>query len=177
MLNKKTLKAILAFTENQQPAPSFIIIYLVTWLVWHNQIVSTFISATGDIWSRMNSAIAAVNENQYLVVFFLTCFIFILRLAYHYARFKSTELLNSSDDDYLKGREDQTFERNEDIAQLMSTLELVQQQLAESKAREKKAISERNEQVKKVLTIQYELEEARADVKILTENVNCASMS
>ncbi|GAA0823762.1 hypothetical protein GCM10009111_33890 [Colwellia asteriadis] len=170
MLKKKTLKSLLVFTENQHPAPSFILIYLFTWLAWHNQVISHFFGATGDFWSRIHIAFSSLEKNQYLVVLLLTCVIFILRLAYSFLRFKSAELLNASDDDYASDKEGKDFEKNEDIAQLMTTLTAVQKQLAAAKEREKKAISERNEQVKKVLAMQVALEEARADIAILSAN-------
>lgn len=42
-------------------------------------------------------------------------------------RLKSTELLNSSDEGFTNARDDQHFEANKDIAQLMATLTSVKE--------------------------------------------------
>ncbi|XQW85636.1 hypothetical protein ACOYR1_02565 [Thalassotalea piscium] len=70
MINKKFLKSFLNFSQQQQPAPSFILIYVVTWLVWHNQIFTAFIAQSGDVIDRLMASYQSVEENQYLVVFF-----------------------------------------------------------------------------------------------------------
>lgn len=60
------------------------------------------------------------------------------RLLVDYFSFKSRELLNSADDDFVNARDDQKFSQNTDIANLMATLTKTQQQLADSKVKEKK---------------------------------------
>ena len=169
MINKKTLKSILSFTENQNPAPSFILIYILTWFIWHNQLFSYFINAQGGFLMKITSSLSSLEKNQYFVVFLLTCLIFIARLAVDYFKFKSRELLNSADEHFVNARGDQKFEQNTDIANLMATLTKTQQQLAESKAREKKVSAEKNEAIKKLLNLQHELDEAKADIDILNK--------
>tara|TARA_B110000467_G_C18129123_1_gene372272 strand:+ start:214 stop:747 length:534 start_codon:yes stop_codon:yes gene_type:complete len=171
VLSKKNLKVLLHFTENQHPAPSFILIYILTWLTWHNQLISAFLSADGSFLQKTNIAFASITENQYLVVFFISCLILFTRLGYNYLRFKSRELLNESDQDYVNARDDQVFEKNADITQLMSTLTSVQEQLTKSKEREKKAIAETNEVIKKMLNLQQTLDEAHADIQILNQKI------
>jgi len=161
VLSKKTLKSLLSFSENQHPGPSFVVIYLFTWLAWHNQIVSAYIGAQGDFWQKVNVALASITDNQYVVVFFISCLVLALR-------FKSAELLNSSDQGFANARDDQHFEQNKDIAQLMSTLTSVKEQLAKSKEREKQAIVDKNVTIKKMLNLQHELDEARADIQLLS---------
>jgi len=168
VLSKKTLKSLLSFSENQHPGPSFVVIYLFTWLAWHNQIVSAYIGAQGDFWQKVNVALASITDNQYVVVFFISCLVLALRLTYNYLRFKSAELLNSSDQGFANARDDQHFEQNKDIAQLMSTLTSVKEQLAKSKEREKQAIVDKNVTIKKMLNLQHELDEARADIQLLS---------
>ena len=148
MINKKTLKSILTFTENQHPAPSFIAIYIVTWFVWHNQLFTYFINAQGDFFTKLTTAMAAIDDNQYVVVFLLTCLLFIIRLAVNYLTFRSHEMLNNADDNFANARDDQVFAKNDDISHLMATLTKTQQQLADTQAREKKAVSERNAAIK-----------------------------
>ena len=167
MLSKKTLKSLLSFTENQHPAPSFVLIYIFTWFAWHNQLISAFIGASGDFWQRANIALTSLTDNQYVLVFFISCLILLLHLAYNYARFKSTELLNSSDEMFTGARDDQHFEQNKDIAQLMATLTSVKEQLAKTREREKKAIVDKNDAIKKMLNLQHELDEAKADIQLL----------
>jgi len=167
VINKKTLKSILTFTEHQHPAPSFIVIYILTWLAWHNQLLSNFISAQGDFLNKTTAALASIDDNQYVVVFLLTCLIFIIRLAVNYLSFRSRELLNSADDDFADARDDQKFAEDSDIAKIMATLTKTQQQLADSKEREKKLIAEKNSAIKSMLRLQHELDEAKADIDIL----------
>ncbi|KGJ97320.1 hypothetical protein [Colwellia psychrerythraea] len=169
MINKKTLKSILTFTENQHPAPSFIVIYILTWLVWHNQLFTHFITAKGDFLTKVSAALTSINDNQYIVVFILSCLIFVIRLVVNYVSFKSKELLSTADDDFVNARDDQKFAKNSDIANLMATLSKTQQQLKETKAGEKKAITEKNEVIKKLLSIEHELDEARADIDMLNQ--------
>ncbi len=167
MINKKTLKSILTFTEHQHQAPSFIVIYILTWLAWHNQLFTNFIITQGDFFNRMTAALASIEDNQYVVVFLFTCLILIIRHAVNYLSFRSRELLNSADDDFVNAREDQKFAGNSDIANIMATLEKTKQQLVDSKAREKKLLAEKNEAIKKQLSLQHELDESRADIEIL----------
>ena len=169
MINKKTLKSILSFTENQNPAPSFIFIYILTWLVWHNQLFTNFINAQGNFLTKVTTSLTFLEENQYLVVFLLTCIVFLGRLMVDYFSFKSREFLNSADDDFVNARDDQKFAQNTDMANLMATLTKTQQQLADSKAREKKIISEKNDAIKKLLSLQHELDEAKADIDMLNQ--------
>jgi len=168
VINKKKLKSILSFTEQQNPGPSFIVIYILTWFVWHNQLFSYFIDAQGDFLMKVTTSLASLEKNQYLVVFLLTCLILVGRLMVDYFSFKSRELLNSADD-FVSVRDDQKFAQNTDIANLMATLTKTQQQLADSKAKEKKVTAEKNEAIKKLLSLQHELDEAKADIDILNK--------
>tara|TARA_B110000116_G_C16764375_1_gene550068 strand:- start:1016 stop:1537 length:522 start_codon:yes stop_codon:yes gene_type:complete len=169
VINKKTLKSILSFTENQNPAPSFIVIYILMWLFWHNQLFSDFIDAQGDFLTKVSTSLTLLEENQYLVVFFLTCLVFLGRLMINYFSFKSRELLNSADDDFVTDLDDQKFAQNADIANIMATLVKTKQQLVDSKAREKKLTSDKNDAIKKLLSLQHELDEARADIDMLNK--------
>ena len=169
MIDKKTLKSILSFTENQTPAPSFILIYILTWLAWHNQLFSNFIDAQGDFLTRVTTSFSSMEENQYLVVFFITCLIILVRLAFHYFSFRSRELLNSSDDIFESMRDDQKFAKDSDIGKLMESFSKTKQQLVDAKVKEKEAIADKNETIKKLLSLQHELDEARADIEVLTK--------
>jgi hypothetical protein len=169
VINKKTLKYIVSFTENQNPAPSFIVIYILMWLFWHNQLFSNFIDAQGNFLTKVSTSLTSLEENQYLVVFFLTCIIFLGRLIINYFSFKYKELLNSVDDNFVTARDDQKFAQNADIANIMATLVKTKQQLVDSKAREKKLTSDKNDAIKKLLSLQHELDEARADIDMLNK--------
>lgn len=169
MINKKTLNSVLSFTENQHPAPSFVIIYILTWLAWHNQIFTYFFNAQGDIFTKVTAALTSIEDNQYVVVFFFTCIIFIIRLMVNYMSFRSREILNNADDNFTNARDDQKFAKNSDMANIIATLEKTQQQLADSKAREKKLSTEKNAAITKLLAAQHALDEARADIDILNQ--------
>lgn len=170
MINKKTLKSILTFTEHQHPAPSFVVIYILTWFAWHNQLFTHFINAQGDFLTKVTAALSAMPDNQYIVVLLFTCLIFIVRLGINYLSFKSRELLNSADDDFANARDDQKFAKNTDVANLMATLTKTQQQLTETRIREKKALTDKNNAIKKLLSLQHELDEARADITMLNQD-------
>jgi len=169
VINKKTLKSILNFTENQHAAPSFFAIYIITWLVWHNQLFIDFINAQGNFFTKLSTSLTSLEENQYLIVLLLTCIIFLGRLVVNYISFKSRELLNSADDDFVNARDDQKFAQNSDIANIMTVLTKTKQQLAESKAREKKATSEKNDAIRNLLKLQHELDEAKADIEMFNK--------
>ena len=170
MINKKTLKSMLSFSENQHPGPSFIVIYIATWLAWHNQLFTNFINTQGDFFTKVSAALSAIEDNQYKVELLLTCLIFMVRLGANYLSFKSRELLNSADDDAVNARDDQNFAKNTDIANLMATLTKTRQQLADTRAREKKALTEKNNAIKKLLSVQHELDEAKADINMLNKS-------
>jgi hypothetical protein len=78
--------------------------------------------------------------------------------------------LNSSDDTFINAREDQIFEKNDDIANLMSALTKAKEQLAASKDREVKLAEEKNTAIKKLLALQHQLDEAKADIALLTKS-------
>ncbi|AAZ25449.1 hypothetical protein CPS_0318 [Colwellia psychrerythraea 34H] len=118
---------------------------------------------------KVTTSVASLEKNQYFVVFLLTCLILVGRLIVDYFSFKSRELLNLADDDFVNARDDQKFAQNTDIANVMATLTKTQQQLADSKAREKKVSAEKNEAIKKLLSLQHELDEAKADIDILNK--------
>ena len=161
---------MLSFSENQHPGPSFIVIYIATWLAWHNQLFSYFINTQGDFFTKVSAALSAIEDNQYIVVLLLTGLIFMVRLGANYLSFKSKELLNSADDDFVNARDDQKFAKNTDIANLMATLTKTKQQLTETRAREKKAVADKNDAIKKLLRMQHELDEARADIDMLNKS-------
>ncbi|PKG81646.1 hypothetical protein CXF85_19320 [Colwellia sp. 75C3] len=124
-------------------------------------------NAQGDFLTKLTTSLTSLEENQYLVVFLLTCIVFLGRLMINYFSFKSRELLNSADDDFVNDRDDQKFAQNSDIANIMAALTKTKQQLVDSKEREKKVIAEKNDAIKKLLSLQHELDEARADIDIL----------
>lgn len=168
MKNKNTIKSLLTFTESQNPTSSFIVIYIMTWLAWHNQIITHFLSAHGDFLTKISTAFKAIDDNQYVVVFLLTTLIFIIRLVISYAKFRSQEIIDNTDETFTNARSDQKFAKSNDISTLMDTLSKAQQQLAESRDREKKLITEKNTAMKKILSLQNELEEAKADITLLS---------
>ncbi|TPH15771.1 hypothetical protein EPA86_08165 [Litorilituus lipolyticus] len=103
-----------------------------------------------------------------MLVFFIACLILMFRLAFAFLSFKSREALNSADDDYSNAREDQKFEQNKDIQNLLATLETTKKQLQASKEREKKSTEEKNEAIRKTLELQQKVEELQADL-VLSE--------
>ncbi|WP_245560642.1 hypothetical protein [Colwellia piezophila] len=167
MISKKTLKSMLSFSENQPLAPSFILIYLVTWLVWHKQLFSHFISAEGGFLTKVVTALTSIEDNQFFVVFLISALLVLIRLVVNYLVFRSRALLNTADDDFTKARDAQLFSKNDDIANVVAILEKTKQQLAAMKVREQTAVAERNTAIKNLLNVQHELDEAKADIEML----------
>ena len=64
---------------------------------------------------------------------------------------------------------DQKFEKNSDMAKLISTYEKTKKKLIDVSEREKIAIAEKNTAIKQLLMSQHELEEAKAEIAILTK--------
>ncbi|MBU2871207.1 hypothetical protein KO502_10940 [Colwellia sp. E2M01] len=158
------------FIEDENQTSTFILIYIFTWCAWHNQLFSHFITAEGDFLTRLSTAFSTMGENQFILVLFFSCIIFLIRLAFKYFSYRSREFANSTDDSFENLREDQKFAKNSDIANVMDALTKTKELLAESKAREKDAIDDKNETIKKLLNLQNELDEAKADIAVLTKS-------
>lgn len=167
LLNKKLLRSWLEFSETQKPAPSFIIIYIITWLLWHNQVFSSFISTSGDIWRKTDAALSSVTDNQYIVVLLLTSLIFALRLAVNYFSFRSRAFINEANSDISNIGEDNYVANNDDVKNIMALLTKTQDKLAAAKEREKKANEEKNDIIRKMMALQQQVEELKADNQIL----------
>lgn len=171
MINKKLLKSFLSFSQQQKPAPSFVLIYAFTWLVWHNQLFNAFFTHSGDVIDRLMAAYQSIEENQYLLVLFLTLLFLVIRLGYNYIVFKSQQMVMSVDDDELMVRADQLAQENDDIKALMTTLTNTQEQLARSREKEKQATKDKNDAIAKLLAAQAQLEEALADNQLLMQQM------
>ncbi|MGB1197961.1 MAG: hypothetical protein ACPG46_02870 [Thalassotalea sp.] len=169
MINKQLLKSFLSFSEQQKPAPSFVLIYAITWLFWHNQLFSAFFNHSGDVIDRLMAAYQAVENNQYLLVLFLALLFLLIRLGYNYIVFKSQQLVMSVDDDDLMVRADQLAQENSDINALMATLTKTQEQLKRTQEKEKQATKDKNDAIAKLLATQAQLEEALADNQLLSQ--------
>lgn len=171
MIDKKTLKALIEYNQNQKPAQSFIIIYALTWLFWHNQIFTSFINSNGGLDAKVSAVVNSVPNNQYIAVFIISCVLFILRLAINFISFKSKEFIDSPDDSILSARADQIYAKDSDVAHLMATYEKTKQQLADSKEREREAVAAKKDAIKKLMAAEHELEEAKAEIEILTKSL------
>lgn len=169
MNNKNNLAAFFSFIEEEQLVPSFIMIYIMTWIVWHNQLFGHFMDAQGDFMTKVSSAFSALDDNQYMVVFFLTSLIVIIRTVIHYLKLKSQEITETSEDIFTRVRDDQKFAKDSDIGKLMDALTKTKQQLAESREKEQLAIEEKTNAIKKILTLENELDEVKADISVLTQ--------
>ena len=167
MVNKQLIKSFLSFSEQQKPAPSFILIYVCTWLIWHNQLFTAFISHSGDVIDKLMAAYQSIETNQYLLVLLLTLLLLTIRLGYNYIVFKSHQLVMSVDDDELMEKGSQLATENEDVKALMATLTKTQTQLKNTKEKVKQLTDEKNNAIAKQLSIQAQLEEALADNQIL----------
>lgn len=166
----KALKAVVKFNENQRIAPRFILTYLLTWFIWHNQLFTTFFTTSGDPLTRGTAALASVADNHYLIVLAITCFLYMARLGYYFLKNKTHALLEEDDIAELKVGSDQRFTKNEDIERLMSMVTDLKTQLAATKEREQKANDDKNLVIKKFLGIREELDEVKAENALLTKS-------
>ncbi len=166
----KTVKAVLAFNENQRIAPRFILTYLLIWLVFHNQLFTTFLTTNGDPLTRATAALSSVADNQYLVVLAITCFFYMARLGYYFLKNKTDALLAGDDIVELKVGSDQRVAKNEDIERLLSMVTDLKSQLAATKEREQKANGEKNLVIKKFLALRTELDEVTAENILLNKS-------
>lgn len=91
---------------------------------------------------------SSIEDNQYIVVLLLSCLILLSPGGGNYLSFKSREVLTPADDYFVNARDDQKFAENSDIVNLMAILTKTQQQLVETKAREKKAVTDKNNVIK-----------------------------
>jgi len=161
----KFLKSFLAIVENPKSLPTFISLYLLTWLFWHNQLIAEFFNAQGSLTTRLSTAIAAVDNFQYIAVFWLTLFLFILRIGF--------DAFVSSSRKYVEKKEQEnnqdSFEQDADVQRLLTTLDETREQLKASKEREQQLKLANKESINKLLNTQAQLEEVTADKQLLLQ--------
>jgi len=162
----KLLKSFLAIVENPKSLPSFIGLYLITWLFWHNQLIAEFFNAQGTITTRLSTAIAAVENFHYLAVFWLTILLFILRIGFDAFVNTSRKYVDKKEQE----NDQDGLENDKDIERLLATLEETRAQLKASKAREKQLKQSNNENINKLLKLQAELDEVNADKQLLMQS-------
>lgn len=142
-------KSYLAIIPHLKPTPSFVGIYLFVWLLWHNEFPLSLINTNGDLLVRINSAIAAVEYNQYFFVFLLTLLVILLRHGFDYLgdlannedRPNKTSLLQNST---LAETESET-----DIKRVISALDDARVKLSDAKEQIKKLKQDKQNMVKK----------------------------
>ena len=168
MLSNKT-KSLLKIILNIKPSLRFLMSYIVIWLVWHNELILSFLMADGDFFFRSQSAVNAVTSNQYLVVLLLTIVLTLIRYG-----FDSLAQVLADDDNHeeftlLQNGKSAKTENETDIKQLLATLDGVQVKLADALAREKQAKKEKTETIGNIFQLQTKLDELSADIIILTK--------
>jgi|GEM_PF-1988696 len=169
-MSTKILKAVLAFNENQRIAPRFLLTYLLIWSVWHNQLFTSFFTTNGDLLTKAAAALASVANNHYFVVFAITCLFYMARIGYYFLKNKTQALLEEDDITELKVGSDQRVAKNEDIDRLLSMVSDLKTQLAATKEREQKAMSEKNVVIKKFMAVRAELDEVTAENILLNKS-------
>ena len=169
-MSTKIIKSVLIFNENQKIAPRFLLTYVLIWLFWHNQLITTFFTRGGDLLTRGNAALASVADNHYILVFFLTCFFFGLRLGYHFLKQKADALMEEGKPTETYAGSDQGLAKTEDIKRLMTMISELKTKLVTSKEREERAIKEKNITISKFLSLQAELDDMQADNTLLEKS-------
>jgi hypothetical protein len=161
----KLLKSFLSIVENPRSLPSFLGIYSLIWLLWHYQFLLSFGTLTGGVIERVSNAIESVDRFQYISVFFVTIMVFILYSGFQALIKHSREHVDKIDSE--KNSPLTELVKNNDMEQLVSTLEVLQKELETSKDNEKKAKLEVKKIMAKLMTVQTKLDETNADLEIL----------
>ncbi|AQS39635.1 hypothetical protein Sps_04550 [Shewanella psychrophila] len=166
-MSVKIIKSVLVFNENQKIAPRFLLTYVLIWLFWHNQLFTTFFTSDGDFLARANAALASVADNQYILVFFFTCLFFGVRIGYHFLKEKADDLMEEGKSTETEVGSDQGIAKSADIQRLMTMISELKVKLANSKEKEEKVIKEKNTTISKLLSLQAELDDMKADNTLL----------
>ena len=169
-MSAKIIKSVLIFNENQKIAPRFLLTYVLIWLFWHNQLLTTFFTSDGDVLVRGNAALASITDNHYILVFFFTCLFFGLRIGYHFLKQKADDLMEEGKSIETEVGSDQGIAKTEDIQRLMTMISELKVKLANSKEKEEKAIKEKNASISKLLSLQTELDDIQADNALLEKS-------
>jgi hypothetical protein len=159
----KLLKSLLSVVEDPRSLPTFITLYLLTWLIWHNQLFIDFFAAQGGFSNKISAAITGVSFSQTITVFWLTIFLFILRAGFIFFIKSSRKYVEQQEEN------NHSIEQADDIKRLITTLAEVNAQLARAINKEKQAKANNKESINKLLAAQAELDEINADNLILKQ--------
>ena len=170
MLSNKS-KFYLTLVSKLKPSPSFFFIYTVIWFLWHNDFVTTLISTQADITSKIQAAMAAVPNNQFLVVLFLTIGTVLLLNIFDYLKDVASENEDTGMVELLKNSNTSATEGENDIKYVVATLGKTKKKLSDAIARENKLSQDKTELVSKLLKIEYQLEETLADNTLLKADI------
>lgn len=163
------LKTTLVFNRSQAKAPSFILVYMLIALVWHNQFFITLAVYNGNLSEKLAEALTE-SSFQYGVVLCLTALFFILRLTFLYLVNKTDNFIDNEEPIEAKIASDQVFTENKDVVRLLALLEDTKAELAKVKSREALAQTDKTTTISKILAMQAELDLAQADIAILSQS-------
>jgi hypothetical protein len=170
MLTKKS-KFYLSLIAKLKPSPKFFFIYSSLWFLWHNEFMITLISTQADPASKIQAAIAAVPDNQYMLVLFFTIAAVLLLNGFDYLGKLSSDEEDTSIVELLKNSNTAEDEEENDIKYVVSALAATKKKLAYAIDREHKMAQEKTVLVSKLLTIQNQLDEITADNMILQSDI------
>lgn len=139
---KKIVKEVLAFNEEHGLAPRFALVYLLIWSVWHHQIFISVFSTTDELLAKVSSAQSALAESQYILVFVITCLLYMARTVFYLVKHKAQALLEGESISEYEIGSDLRVAKNADVERLLSVVADLKEQLADSKTREKKVLSD-----------------------------------
>tara|TARA_B110000014_G_scaffold263746_1_gene261620 strand:- start:2306 stop:2803 length:498 start_codon:yes stop_codon:yes gene_type:complete len=159
------LRSFLNVVENPRSLPTFLGVYVLFWLLWHHQFLLNIGAVSGGIFERIHTAIVLENSFQYILVLGLTIVFFVFQFSFKSFVKSSREYVDKVD----REQNDPLSEsiKHNDIEQLVLVLESLQNEIALSKANEKKAKVQVKEIMKKSLILQTKLDEVTADFEIL----------
>ncbi|GHF89602.1 hypothetical protein [Thalassotalea marina] len=163
----KLLKSFLYVAENPKNITSFIWLYVLISILWHNQFLLTFATTQGGFTTRLNSGLDALGSFEYLWVLSLTLLFFTLKLVFNYTVKVSRDRINLEEQKKKTTLVD--VDTSNDMQQLISVLQDLKEQLKQAQENEKLAKLSAKEVVAHLHTTQQKLDEVSADFEIVNQ--------
>jgi phage repressor protein C with HTH and peptisase S24 domain len=105
---KKSFESMFIIDANEKPAPSFLAAYILTWLIVHNQVFTSFFKSEKGkdttLYDRVNSAILSVppEEHHWIWVGVLTFFVVFARFTFNNLIYMFREGIDNKSQGWLK---------------------------------------------------------------------------
>lgn len=162
---KNLIDSFLVIDAKEKPAPSFLMAYVFTWFVWHNEVPITFLKTKGDFTTRFNAGYFSLVENQWMKVIFLTFGFIAARFIFNSIIYYAREYIESKTQSRLNDKGHKSFIRNEVYQKLTAQVSSIQNELLASQDREKNAKAAENESTSQKLDLELDLDKYKTSYK------------